>query len=159
MRYDNTMVRRQDRLLSEERASELLREGEYGVLAIASAQGGYGVPMNYAVDEKSIYLHCAPDGHKLRAIEHDARVTFCVVGRVEVVPHEFTTQFESVIATGVARVVEADEERRIALRLILQKYASEHLEEGLRAIERSIARTAIIAIDVDNFSGKTKMMR
>jgi nitroimidazol reductase NimA-like FMN-containing flavoprotein (pyridoxamine 5'-phosphate oxidase superfamily) len=78
---------------------------------------------------------------------------------VEVVPHEFTTQFESVIATGVARVVEADEERRMALRLILQKYASEHLEEGLRAIERSIARTAIIAIDVDSFSGKTKMMR
>ena len=81
MRYDNSAVRRQDRLLSEERARELLREGEYGFLAMASAQGGYGVPVNYATEGDTIYLHCATEGRKLSAIEHDARVTFCVVGR------------------------------------------------------------------------------
>ncbi len=159
MRYDNSAVRRQDRLLSEERARELLREGEYGFLAMASAQGGYGVPVNYAVEGDTIYLHCATEGRKLRAIEHDARVTFCVVGRAELVPHEFTTQYESVIASGVARVVQTDNERRAALRLIIEKYASEHLDEGLRAIERSLPRTAIIAIEVEHFSGKTKVVR
>lgn len=159
MQYDNSIVRRQDRLLSEERARELLREGEYGFLAMASVEGGYGVPMNYVVAGNTIYMHCAPEGRKLRAIEHDARVTFCVVGRVEIVPQEFTTQFESVIASGVARVVEADEGRRMALRLLVEKYASAHMTEGLKAIERSIARTTIIAIDVHSFSGKTKIVR
>ena len=38
--YDNCMVRRQDRLLDEARAVELLQSGEYGFLAMASADGG-----------------------------------------------------------------------------------------------------------------------
>ena len=46
MRYDNSTVRRQDRLLEEERAREILQVGEYGFLAMASAEGGYGVPIN-----------------------------------------------------------------------------------------------------------------
>ena len=32
MKYVNDRVRRQDRLMDEERAIELLRDGEYGVL-------------------------------------------------------------------------------------------------------------------------------
>jgi nitroimidazol reductase NimA-like FMN-containing flavoprotein (pyridoxamine 5'-phosphate oxidase superfamily) len=150
------MVRRQDRLLSEERARELLREGEYGVLAIASAQGGYGVPMNYAVVGNRIYLHCATEGRKLRALNNDSRVSFCVVGERRVVPEEFTTEFESVIVSGRASVVEDDAERRRALRAIVEKYSPAHLEQGLQAIERSLHRTTIIAINVEHFSGKKK---
>ncbi|MBQ1953630.1 MAG: pyridoxamine 5'-phosphate oxidase family protein, partial [Alistipes sp.] len=121
MRYDNTTVRRQDRLLDEKRALELLSEGEYGVLSMASVDGGYGVPVNYAVEGDTIYLHCALEGRKLRAIENDARVSFCVVGRKRIVPEEFTTEFESVIAAGCARLVVQDEECRRALRLIVEK--------------------------------------
>lgn len=156
MRYDNSMVRRQDRLLNEERSLELLRDGEYGFLSMASAEGGYGVPINYAVDGDKIYVHCAPEGRKLRALEHDARVSFCVVGHKQIVPEHFTTEYESVIATGRARVVADDDERRRALRLIVEKYAAEYLAEGLKAIERSLQRTAVIAIEVESLSGKTK---
>lgn len=156
MRYDNATVRRQDRLLSEERALELLREGEYGVLSMASAEGGYGVPINYAVEGDTIYLHCALEGRKLRAIAIDQRVSFCVVGRKRIVPEQFTTEFESVIAAGCVRVVEQDAERRHALRLIVEKYAPTHLEEGLKAIERSAHRTGVVAIEVDCLSGKCK---
>ena len=156
MRYDNATVRRQDRLLSEERALELLREGEYGVLSMASAEGGYGVPINYAVEGDTIYLHCALEGRKLRAIAIDQRVSFCVVGRKRIVPEQFTTEFESVIAAGRARLVEQDAERHHALRLIVEKYAPTHLEEGLKAIDRSAHRTGIVAIEVDCLSGKCK---
>lgn len=48
MRYDNTSVRRQDRLLDEARALQILHEGEYGFLALvetrADAVAGYGIP-------------------------------------------------------------------------------------------------------------------
>lgn len=156
MRYDNSTLRRQDRQLAEERALELLRRGEYGFLAMASAEGGYGIPINYALDGDVIYLHCAPEGRKLRALEYDARVSFCVVGCTRIVPEYFTTEYESVIATGQARVVADDDERRRALSLIVEKYAAEHIAEGLQAIERSLPRTAIIAIEVDHLSGKCK---
>ena len=156
MRYDCHDIRRQDRLLDESRAREVLQAGEYGILSRATEKGGYGVPINYALVRDTIYLHCAPEGRKLRAISADERVSFCVVGHSRVVSEHFTTEFESVIVQGRARVVEAENERRMALRAIVEKYSAEHIEEGLKAIERSIHRTAIIAITVDSFSGKIK---
>ncbi|MBO7343067.1 MAG: pyridoxamine 5'-phosphate oxidase family protein [Alistipes sp.] len=156
MRYDNGAVRRQDRLLSEERALELLLSGEYGFLAMASDDGGYGVPVNYAVDGNTIYVHCAPEGAKLRAIANDERVMFCVVGQKRIVPAEFTTMYESVMAQGSARLVDSEAERREALRMIVEKYSPEHREKGMAAIERSISRTAVIAIDVHCLTGKQK---
>ena len=156
MRYDCHDIRLQDRLLDESRAREVLQAGEYGILSMATEQGGYGVPINYALVRDTIYLHCAPEGRKLRAISADERVSFCVVGHSRVVSEHFTTEFESVIVQGRARVVEAENERRMALRAIVEKYSAEHIEEGLKAIERSIHRTAIIAITVDSFSGKIK---
>ena len=54
MRYDCHDIRRQDRLLNESRARELLRVGEYGVLSMATEQGGYGVPINYALVDDTI---------------------------------------------------------------------------------------------------------
>ena len=64
MKYVNDTVRRQDRLMDEERALELLRESEYGVLSMQDVDGsGYGVPLNYVWDgDHSIYIHCAPEG-------------------------------------------------------------------------------------------------
>ena len=158
MRYDCHDIRRQDRLLDESRARELLQAGEYGVLSMATEQGGYGVPINYALVGDTLYLHCAPEGRKLRAIGADERVSFCVVGHSRVVSEHFTTEFESVIAHGRARVVEAEDERRMALRAIVEKYSAEHAEEGLKAIERSLHRTAVIAVEIESFSGKVKMV-
>lgn len=158
MRYDNSQVRRQDRLLDEHRAKELLRDGEYGFLAMATDSGGYGVPINYVLRGDTIYLHCAPDGRKLRAIESDCRVSFCVVGAKHIIPHEFTTLYESVIAHGRARIVAEDTERREALRLLVEKYSPQYVETGLRAIERSLHRTAVVAIVCEGLTGKCKRM-
>ena len=156
MRYETAAIRRQDRLLDEAHAWELLLAGEYGVLSMSTEQGGYGVPVNYAVAEDIIYIHCAPQGRKLQAIASDGRVSFCVVGHKRIVPEEFTTEFESVIVTGQAHIVKDDAQRTKALQLIVEKYSPDHIDEGLRAIERSLHRTTIIAIRIETYSGKKK---
>ena len=51
---------------------------------------------------------------------------FCVVGQRRVVPAEFTTMYESVMAQGSARIVDTEAERREALRLIVEKYSPEY---------------------------------
>lgn len=70
MKYNNDNVRRQDRLLEEDRAYALLREGEYGVLSMTTPTGGaYGIPLNFVWDrQENIYIHCAPRGRKLDCI-------------------------------------------------------------------------------------------
>ena len=81
MPYDNSAVRRQDRLLDEARARELLAGGRFGVLSLVDGDGAYGIPVNYVWDgDDSLYVHCAPDGRKLRCIDRRDRVSFCVVG-------------------------------------------------------------------------------
>lgn len=100
VKYDNSPVRRQDRLLEEEHAAELLRSGEYGFLALGGGRGGYGVPVNYAAEGSRIYIHCAPEGEKLRRIGQDAQAVFCVVGRTAPQPERFTTEYESIMASG-----------------------------------------------------------
>ena len=156
MMYDTTSVRRQDRLLSEQRALQLLENSEYGFLAMASAEGGYGVPMNFVFDGQTIYLHCAPEGRKLRAIEHDARVSFCVVGPARLIAQEFTTAYESVVVQGRARRVTSEEECHRALSLLVAKFSPQYKAEGEQAIARSLHRTAIVAIDIETISGKSK---
>ena len=69
MPYDNSAVRRQDRLLDEARARELLAGGRFGVLSLVDGDGAYGIPVNYVWDgDDSLYVHCAPDGRKLRPL-------------------------------------------------------------------------------------------
>lgn len=50
MKYSNEKVRRQDRLLSEQEAYDLLRQGEYGFLAMTDGEGHpYGIPISKRV--------------------------------------------------------------------------------------------------------------
>lgn len=159
--YDNCAVRRQDRLLAEDEARMLLRTGEYGVLSMVSEQGAaYGIPLSYVWDGgTNIYIHCAPEGRKLRALERCADVSFCVVGRTRVIPDKFTTAYESIVVSCRAvRGLEPDE-RMAALRLLLEKYSPEDLEIGMRYAEKSFHRTEILRLEMVSVSGKSKVVK
>ena len=119
MKYINETVRRQDRLMSETRALELLRSCEYGVLSMVTEEGlPYGIPINYVWDGvNSIYIHCAPEGKKLRVLAKNSHVTFCIIGNVNLLPGKFTTEYESVVLYGEARTGLTAEERMKALHL------------------------------------------
>ena len=94
-------IRRKDRVLSCDAAWKLLERGEYGFLAMQGMNGyGYGIPLSYAMRDRSLYFHCAPSGFKLDSLDVCDRVSFCVVGRTEVMPARFTTAYESALAVG-----------------------------------------------------------
>ena len=119
----------------------------------------YGIPVNYVWDEKdSLYIHCAPEGRKLRAIAAHPEVTFSIVGNVNLQPSKFTTEYESIVLKGKARVGLSAEERMQALVLLVEKLSPDDVEIGKKYAEKSFYRTEIIRIDVTEFSGKTKKM-
>lgn len=157
MEYNNQSVRRQDRLLDESQAMELLRNGEYGILSMVSeGDAGYGLPISYAVEGNKIYFHCAPEGEKLRALRKNNRVSFCVIGKTKVIPNQFTTAYESVIAKGNITIGLSDEEKMHALELILDKYSPNDKVLGLKYAQKSFARTEILRLDIVSVSGKCK---
>ena len=144
--------------MAEERAVELLRISEYGVLSLADAGGlPYGIPVNYVWDgASSIYIHCAPEGRKLRCLAYCPAVSFCIVGSTRLAPEKFTTSYESIVLSCRAVVGLPQDERRRALAIFLEKYSPRHLETGLKYAEKSFHRTEIIRLDIVAMSGKCK---
>lgn len=162
MEYNNEKIRRKDRLLEEENAFELLKNGEYGVLSMCSetGRGAYGIPVNFVWDgNESLYIHCAPEGRKLRCLEHDPEVSFCIVGHTHVLSDQFTTEYESMIAACHAFTGLPVEERMHALQLFLQKYSPNDQIIGRKYAEKSFHRTEIIRLQIKSFSGKCKHFR
>ena len=153
-------VRRKDRLWDTAEAARLLETGEYGFLSMVGTDGfGYGIPISFVKSGNSLYFHCAPEGYKLDCLRENPRVSFCVVGKTRVVPHQFTTAYESVHLFGTVQLDLSDEERRRALRLLVKKYSPEYEEIGEKYIEKSFHRTHILRLDIEHLSGKCKRIK
>jgi uncharacterized protein len=149
-------MRRSDRAVAESEAKEILSRGEYGVLSTVSADGQpYGVPVSYSYAGDAIYFHCAVEGHKLDNIQANPRVSFCVVGRTEVIPADFGTHYESVIVFGSAAEVTGAEKVEGLLELV-KKYSPDYIPAGLQEIEKSGAKAKVYKITVETITGKAK---
>lgn len=150
-------VRRKDRILEDSDIVWLLEKGEYGVLSMKAVNGyGYGIPINYVWSGNKIYFHCAPAGFKLKNIRQDHRVSFCVVGRTQVLPEQFSTAYESVIVFGQLTDNLPEEERYRALDLLVAKYSPDEIELSKTYIAKSFRRTHILRLDIEHISGKCK---
>lgn len=159
--YNNSSIRRQERTLDEKLAEEIIANGEFCILSmveiIDDKLGGYGVPINYVWDgDKYLYIHCAPEGHKLNCIERYSAVSVCIVGRTEVFPNKFTTAYQSVIVRGNVVKNLSETERMNALELILRKYSSDDIVTGIKYAQKSFHRTEILRIEIETISGKAK---
>lgn len=161
MKYSNEIIRRQDRLLEETAATELLKHAEYGILSMqAEKGGGYGIPVSYVWDGKSvIYIHCALEGEKTNCIKLNNKVSLCAVGRTNLLADRFTTEYESIILNCEASVGLSDDERMKALELILDKFSPQDKEVGMSYAHKSFGRTEIIRLDVLSWTGKSKMLK
>lgn len=147
-------MRRKDRLIPEAEAFTILKEGEYGILSTVSPNNQpYGVPLNYCLIADCIFFHCALEGSKIDNITNNPKVSFCVVGKTEILPDKFSTRFESCIVEGLAHESFA-EEKQMALEGIVSKYSENFAAEGLKAIEKQIAMTRVFKIAIDSISGK-----
>ena len=118
---------------------------------------GYGMPLNYVWDgADALYIHCAPDGEKLRVISANPDVSFCVVGKTRLLPERFTTEYESVVMKCRAVTGLDDDEKTRALRLLVAKLSPGHEELGMKYSQKSFHRVEIIRLDVIEASGKRK---
>ncbi len=149
-------IRRTDRAISESEAKSLLEKGEFGVLSTASSDGQpYGVPINYGYDGNVIYFHCAKEGHKLENLATNSRVSFCVVGKTEILPEKFTTNYESAIVSGTAFEL-VDDEKHIGLLEIVKKYSPGFITEGQKYIENAAHKTKVYQIVIESITGKSR---
>ncbi len=149
-------MRRSDRAIADGEAGALLERAEYGILSTTSPDGmPYGVPLNFCIIDESICFHSALKGRKIENILQQSHVSFCIVGRTEVQPDKFGTNYESVIIAGEVREL-FDLEKQAALEGLLSKYSSAFFDKGLKYIEGMKKKTRVFAIRIKQCTGKAR---
>lgn len=153
-RRDHPM-RRKNQQLPDEMCSSILKKAHTGTLALIDEDNfPYALPINYAFENNTFYFHCALEGHKLQAIRHCNKASFCVIDKDEIVPEKFTTAYISVIVFGEIQIIEEVSTKRKALELLGRKY-SPGLEQSLQEeINRAFDRTCVIELKIEQMTGK-----
>lgn len=154
-------MRRKDRQISEEEAVELLKKGEYGVLATVDGQGQpYSTPLSYVYKNGLIYIHSALNGHKIETLRQNNRVSFVVVGHTQpVYRNDFTTLYESAVVFGRMDEVLDRQEKYEALYALAEKYLPEHVDKAAHHIDKAFERTAVYALYPEKVTGKANRMK
>lgn len=135
----------------------VLERCEFATLAMTLEDGSpYCIPISPALIDGDIYFHCAHHGLKVDAMRTNPSVCISAACDVSPVPEEFTTEYSSAVAFGRAREVTDDDEKISALQAICKRYAPSNMAGFDDAIDRSLSRTAIWRIDIENITGKRK---
>lgn len=155
----NTMteMRRKERQMPEEFAWEVVDKCEYAFLAMTAEDGSpYGLPVTIARGGRAIYFHSALEGRKAECLRRSPRVCLSCVGETQVPPGQFTTLFESAVVFGRAEEVTEDDEKIHALQLLCQRHTPDNMENFPKAIAKSLNRTGVWRITVEEITGKAK---
>ena len=129
--------------LSEEETIEMLKTQKHATLALHGDNGyPYAVPISFVYVDHTIIFHSAITGHKLDAIKKDSKASLCVIEQDEILPSEFNTLYRSAIVFGKVRILESNEEKRRALKPILEKYSADFMEKGEKYIESQLDNVA-----------------
>lgn len=148
-------MRRAKQMLKKEEIIAVLLRNTSGVLALVDEDGyPYAVPLSYVYVAGKLYFHCANSGHKIDALRFCDKASFCVIDRDDVIPAAFATKYISVIAFGKAHVMDDEEEKRVAIGLIADKYGNGDPDLKAREIEKSWNALCIVEFDIEHLTGK-----
>jgi uncharacterized protein len=153
-------MRRNDRQQDEKFARALLEQCEYAVLSMVGPDNEpYAIPISPVLEGDFVYFHSATEGTKLDYIAKNPQVSLVCVGKTQLLPEKFSTNYESAIAFGKAsRITDANEIRN-ALILISQKFAPSNMEAAPAYIESAIDEVAVIRIHLQGLTAKARFSK
>lgn len=113
----------------------------------------YGLPLSLVrKDESTFYFHCADEGEKIDCLKHNPVVSLSAVSKChpeyEEENNNFTEYFHSAVAIGRAEMIIDPAEKIEALRLLCQRFLPKYMEHFDDAVNRSLARTTVIRINL-----------
>ena len=150
-------MRRSGQQLSREESEKILKEATHGVLAVCGDDGyPYAVPVSHVYENGRIYFHCARQGHKIDALRNSPKVSFCVVAQDDVMPQERTTAYISVIAFGMAEIVDDEKNLRRIAGLIGDKFSHDYPDDCRKETDGVIAAGKMLCVEitVEHLTGK-----
>jgi hypothetical protein len=135
-------MRRKDREITDLATMEsIIAESKFCRMALCDNGKPYIVPLCFGYKDRTVFFHSAQEGHKLEVMKKNSAVCLEFETAPEVVRNDIACKwklhYKCVIARGRAAAVEAMEEKRRALAIIMSNYAPgvfEFSEEDLNKI-------------------------
>ncbi len=172
-------MRRKDREMSKEFGIEVIDKSRYGILSmIGEDNEPYGIPLSIVRHGNILYFHSAMDGKKVKTFEKNPSVSVAFVAETkipetytkeeldEIVKDEtktilliskvFTTEFESAVVIGKVKLVNDENEKIKAMRLICEKYTPTKMDYFPMAIKAGLRRTNVYSIEIEEITSKRK---
>ena len=114
----------------------------------------YVVPVCFGYERNAIYFHGALEGRKAELIKKNNKVCFEIDTDVAVVKSEkpcgWTMKYKSVIGVGRASILENDEEKAQALKLIMKQCS-----EGEFSFSNSAPDSVLVVkVNIESITGK-----
>jgi nitroimidazol reductase NimA-like FMN-containing flavoprotein (pyridoxamine 5'-phosphate oxidase superfamily) len=150
------MVRAKQQL-SEDECIEILKNELRGVLSVLGDNGyPYGMPINhyYCPEDGKIYFHGGKKGHKIDALRHCPKASFCVYDKGYSNFGEWALNIRSVIVFGKVEFIEDRETVYRISRELSHKFTNDekYIEHE---IEKSGPGTLMFALVPEHMTGKT----
>lgn len=148
-------MRRIRQQLPEEESIQILKNATSGTLALLGDGGyPYSLPISFVYADGRLFFHSALNGHKIDAIHGCDKASFSVIQKDDVKPEKYTTCFRSVICFGHIRILDNDEDKMKAIRMLGNRYNPGN-DDALEAeIRKSFNAMCVIELDIEHMTGK-----
>lgn len=153
-------MRRKDReVTNKEDILRIVKDAKYLHLALNDDNYPYIVSLHYGFINQEpfvFYMHSAKEGHKIDLIKNNCNAAITLECNVKLQESlnacSYTSSFSSVFAKGTVSLVESDEEKKMALELIMENQSGKHFD-----INKNMCETvSIIKFVADTLTAKEK---
>jgi hypothetical protein len=134
----------------------IIRGRQFLTIAMCGDNEPYLVTLNYAFAEKEecFYVHCANAGKKLNILRANPRVWGQIVEDRGYVKGQCTHAYRAVMFEGMAEFIDAPEEKRRALDMMIERFEPDPTEMKARLTPAVLMKTTVLRFRVVGMSGK-----
>lgn len=152
------MRRKENEIVEFIKIEEIINKAKICRIAFSTDDMPYIVPLNYGYGNKIVYFHSACGGKKLDMIKKNPNVCLQFDTDISIVKTEnichWSTKYKSVIAFGKASLVKNENEKQLALNLLISHLNTEHDPTYIFPVNPNLC---IVKVELNQITGKASV--
>ena len=136
------------------RIEEVIKKASICRLGLVDGDEPYVIPVCFGYERGALYFHGNLKGRKVEVIKKNNKVCFEIDMDIELEksedPCDWVMKGKSVIGTGKSTILEDDQEKIHALKMIMQHYS----KGDFKFSESALASVLVARIDISSIAGK-----